>query len=289
MIKSMTGFGKGEGGGFVVEMRSVNHKFLDLSIKLPRQLLPLEGRVKKVISERFSRGRVDVYVTRGGAEEPARELRLDTSAAAQYIKILMELKDTFSLPGEVDMTLLTAYGKDIVTEAEIEEDIEAAWPLLETAIAGSMDGLAAMRAVEGETLAADISVRAAAIGSNITEVGKRAPQVVTEYAAKLKDRVKKLSEGVDVSEDRLAQEVALFADRCDITEEIVRAGSHLAQLDTMLKEDVAVGRKMDFLIQEINRELNTIGSKASDQDMARRVVEMKSELEKIREQAQNIE
>jgi len=289
MIKSMTGFGKGEGGGFVVEMRSVNHKFLDLSIKLPRQLMPIEGRVKKTVSDRLSRGRVDIYITRGGSEEPPRALRLDADAAEQYIKILRELKDKFSLPGEVDMALLSVYGKDIVTEAEVEEDLDSVWGFLEAAIISAMDGLEEMRSVEGATLAADIRGRAEGIAANLGEVEKRAPNVVAEYAIKLKERARKLAEGVDVSEDRLAQEVALFADRCDITEEIVRGGSHLAQLDTMLKDDAPVGRKMDFLIQEINRELNTIGSKASDKDMARRVVEMKSELEKIREQAQNVE
>jgi len=288
MIKSMTGYGKGEGGGFVVEMRSVNHKFLDLSIKLPKALLPLESKLKKAVGDRFSRGRVEIYVTRGGKEEAPRAFRLDREAARQYIAILSDLKNTFDLPGEVDLSLLTSF-KDIVTEDEVSEDLGVVWDTLTAPLSGSMNSLEAMRAEEGATLSEDIRKRAAFIAAGIDEVEKKSPVTVQEYARKLKDRVAKLAEGIELDQERLHMEVVIFADRCDITEEVVRARSHLKQLDDMLAASEPVGRKMDFLLQEINREVNTIGSKASDRDVAHRVVGMKAELEKIREQIQNIE
>jgi len=288
MIYSMTGYGKGEGGGFVVEMRSVNHKFLDLSMKLSRDLGPLEARIKKVMGEAFSRGRIEVYVYRGGKEEPTRALRLDMEAAQQYIGLLSELKKHFDLPGEVDLKLLSSYG-DIVKAEEVTEDAEQVWAAILPPITACCDALKNMRADEGAALALDIRGRAAAIAANIVEVEKHAPAVVTEYQKKLKERVEKLTGGMELDRDRLHQEVALLADRCDVTEEIVRARSHLRQLDDMLSTGGPIGRKLDFLLQEINRELNTIGSKASDKGIAIRVVEMKAELEKVREQAQNIE
>lgn len=287
MIRSMTGFGKGEAGGFVMEMRSVNHKYLDLSLKLPRDLYPLEGRLKKAVSEKFSRGRIDIYITRGGQEEVLRALRLNSSLVKQYIELFSELKDTYGLRGEVDLNLLASF-KDIVSETEEAADIEEVWAVLEKALDDAMASLDSMRAQEGLALAADIKGRAALIAANLDMVEKKAPTVVTEYQAKLKERVGRLAAGIELDADRLLQEVAFYAERCDITEEIVRARSHIAQFGRFF-EGGPVGRKMEFLVQEINREVNTIGSKASDQEIAHRVVDMKSELEKIREQIQNIE
>jgi uncharacterized protein (TIGR00255 family) len=288
MIRSMTGYGKGEGGGFVVEMRSVNHKFLDVSLKLPKSVMPLENRLKKAIGEKFSRGRIDVYLTQSGKEEVPRGLSLNLEAAKQYIALLSELKDLYDLPGDIDLGLLASY-RDIITEEEVTEDMEAVWSALEAPLKASMESLDRMRLEEGAALAADIKGRAAVIGRALDVVEQRSPLVVQEYTAKFKERVEKLTAGTQLDEDRLMVEVAIYADRCDITEEIVRGRSHLAQLDKMLTEGGPVGRKMDFLLQEINREINTIGSKASDYEIARTVVEMKGELEKIREQVQNIE
>ncbi|HLB25360.1 MAG TPA: YicC/YloC family endoribonuclease [Nitrospirota bacterium] len=288
MIRSMTGFGKGEGGGYVVEMRSVNHKFLDLSLKLPRTVMPLEARLKKVIGEKFSRGRIDVYVTSGGSEEAPKTLKLDPQAAKQYIAVLSELKSSFDIPGEVDLGLLTSF-KDIITEEEDPRDVEEAWDALLPALAAGMSGLDRMRLEEGAALSDEISKRAGTIAALLAEVEKKAPLVVKEYAGKLKERVDKLAQGMELDPGRLMQEVAVYADRCDITEETVRAKSHLGQLAQMLSEGGPIGRKLDFMLQEINREVNTIGSKASDYEIARTVVEMKGELEKMREQVQNIE
>lgn len=288
MVRSMTGFGKAESGGFVVEMRSVNHKFLDVSVKMPRDLLALESRIKKALGDRLSRGRVEVFVARGGGEEVKRALRLNADVARQYLGTLNELKSAFDLPGEIDLPLITSF-KDVISEEEVAEDIEAAWASLDAALSGGMDALERMRALEGEALARDIASRAASIASGIDEVEKLSPATVQEYARKLRERVEKLSEGIELDPARLHQEVVMFADRCDITEEVVRGRSHLAQLGAMLGSSEPVGRKMDFLLQEINREVNTMGSKASDKDIAHTVVNMKAELEKIREQVQNIE
>ena len=184
MVKSMTGYGKGEGGGFLVEMRSVNHKFLDLSMKLPRGLLPLESRLKRAVSEQISRGRVDVYITRGGGEEEPRALRLDTVAAKRYIELLTELKGMFDLPGEIDLEMLTSF-KDIVTEAEVEEDMEAVWTLLQGPLGDCIKALDAMRAQEGAALVTDILERAKTIEDAFGFVEGRTPEVVRDYARKL--------------------------------------------------------------------------------------------------------
>ncbi|MBI5694709.1 MAG: YicC family protein [Nitrospirae bacterium] len=288
MIKSMTGFGKAEAGGFIVEMRSVNHKFLDVSVKMPRDLLALESRIKKAVGDRLSRGRVEIFVNRGGADEVKRAFKLNMDAARQYVGAMNELKSVFDLPGEVDLALITSM-KDVITEEEVAEDIEAAWASLSSALSGGMDMLEKMRALEGEALAKDIASRAAFIESGIAAVEKLSPVTVQEYARKLRERVEKLSDGIELDPARLHQEVVMFADRCDVTEEVVRGRSHLAQLASMLESDEPVGRKMDFLLQEINREVNTMGSKASDQGIAHTVVGMKAELEKVREQVQNIE
>ena len=288
MVMSMTGFGKGDGGGFVVEMRSVNHKFLDIAPRLPKALSPLEARLKKAIGERFSRGRIDVFVTSGGSEEGPRALKLDVPAAKQYIELLSELKSRFGLPGEVDLNMVGSL-KDIIIVQEETGDIDALWTALEAPLKEAMNSLERMRAEEGANLDADIRSRSGNISAGLEEVAGRAPEVVKEYQAKLRERVEKLAKGIELDGERLAQETALMADRCDITEEIVRGRSHIAQMHKMLDDGGPVGRKLDFLIQELNRELNTIGSKASDFEIARRVIEMKSEMEKIREQVQNIE
>lgn len=288
MIKSMTGYGKGEGGGYVVEMRSVNHKFLDLSMKIPRSMAALEGRIKKAVGDRFSRGRIDVYITQSAGEAAGRSIRLDAGTASSYVAALTELKGRFGLAGDIDLGMLAGF-KDIIIEEETPVDMEDVWAAIAGPLDDCMDALDDMRAREGESLASDISSRAGMLASNIDEIESRSPAVVAEYREKLVGRIARLSEGMEIDPARLAQEVALMADRCDVTEEVVRARSHFAQLAGMIASGVPAGRKMDFLIQEINREVNTIGSKASDKEAAHRVVDMKAELEKIREQVQNIE
>lgn len=288
MVRSMTGYGSGQGGGYSVEMRSVNHKFLDVSIKMPRAVAALEGNIKKALSKRFSRGRFDVYVSMEAEGRPRRVFSLDMDAAGQYVGLLTELRESFGLAGELDLGTVSGF-KDIIVEEEQTPDMDEVWAALEGPLNASMDSLLSMRVREGETLAADILTRAKKISAGLDSVEGRAPEVVSEYARKLTERVARLAEGIDIDPDRLHQEVVIFADRCDVTEEIVRARSHLELLEKLLASDEPAGRKMDFLIQELNREVNTIGSKSSDRELAHLVVEMKAELEKIREQVQNIE
>src|SRR5512143_1531161 len=198
----MTGYGKGEGGGFVVELRSVNHKFLDLSLKLPKSAMPLEGRLKKAVGEKFARGRIDVYLTQGAKDEVPRGLRLNLDAAKQYVALLSELKNLYDLPGDIDLGLLASY-RDIITEEEVTEDMEAVWAAIEAPLRMSMESLDAMRLEEGTALAADIRERAAVIGRCLNVVEERAPLVVKEYTAKFQERIEKLAAGTQLDEDRL--------------------------------------------------------------------------------------
>jgi len=288
MVRSMTGYGSGSGGGYTVEVRSVNHKFLDLSVKMPRAIAALESNIKKAVSERFSRGRFDVYVNLEAEGRPRRRFSLDSSAAGQYIGLLTELSERFELSGELDLGLVAGF-KELIVEEEETPDMDEVWAVLQPVLEGCLASLAVMREREGAVLAKDISARGVTISDKISAVESRAPQAVSEHAEKLRERIARLAEGVQLDDDRLQQEIALLADRSDVTEEIVRGRSHLELLGRLLGSEEPAGRKMDFLIQEINREVNTIGSKASDTEIAHLVVDMKSELEKIREQVQNIE
>jgi len=288
MIKSMTGYGKSSGGGYTVEMRSVNHKFLDVSVKMPREVLALEARLKKAAGDRLSRGRVDVFINRDPGVGGGRNYSLNREAADQYVSLLRELKDSFGLDGEVDLGLLASF-REIVTEDEASEDLEDVWTGLSRGVNEALDSLAAMRAEEGSTLYGDILSRADSLLGMVDAIEARSPEVVKAYAERLRERVAELAEGVGLDEARLAQEVALMAERSDITEEVVRFRSHISQLRDMLDSDGPVGRKMDFLMQELNREANTMGSKSPDTEIAHTVVEIKAELEKIREQVQNVE
>jgi uncharacterized protein (TIGR00255 family) len=288
MIRSMTGYGSGSGGGYTVEIRSVNHKFLDVSVKMPRAIAALESNIKKAVSDRCSRGRFDVYVNLEAEGRPKRRFSLDSQAAGQYVGLLTELKERFGLAGDIDLRLVSAF-KDLIVEEEETPDMDEVWAALQPVLDGCLASLAGMRDREGAVLAGDISARAGVISGKLGAVEARAPQAVSEHAVKLKERIAKLAEGVTLDDDRLQQEIALLADRGDVTEEIVRGRSHLELLNRLLGSDEPAGRKMDFLIQELNREVNTIGSKASDTEIAHLVVDMKAELEKIREQVQNIE
>lgn len=294
MICSMTGYGRteseGEGSRFTVEIRSVNNRFLDIQVKMPRSLAVLEPRVKKALQERFSRGRIEVFITRNGGEEgtPARFV-LDTALAEQYISALRELKDRFSLPGEADLSLVTGL-QDVITREESREDPEAVWPFLSAALSRAMEELHGMRAAEGSALVQDLTARLDKIDGLISSVRARAPRTVEAARARMAEAVGRWT-GEQPDPLRLAQEIALLADRSDVTEELTRLASHMAQFRKLLADarGEALGRKLDFLLQEMGREANTIASKAMDADISHDVVDIKAELEKIREQVQNIE
>ena len=293
MIRSMTGYGRGDvrgaAGSISIEMRSVNNRYLDVQIKLPRSLNALEPRVRGKVQEGFSRGRIDVFISRSGAEATPFRFTVDHERAAQYIGALRELKAKFSLPGEVDLALLNSL-PDIIGREEVAEDIEALWTALSGGLQQAVDALRSMREQEGASLARDIAARLAAIEAIIGTVRDRAPRTVENARQRMSESLERmLKEPPDPA--RLAQEIALLAERTDVTEELTRLGSHMAQFRTMLQGsgNEPVGRKLDFLIQEMGREVNTIASKAQDAEISQLVVTVKAELEKVREQVQNIE
>lgn len=292
MIKSMTGYGKAEvdsaTGRIIVEIRSVNHRYGEIFVKLPRLFLPFENDIKKAVSQRLKRGKIEVFVQReesaGGTAGPAVNLPL----ARSYYRAFSSIREALGLAEEVSLALIAAQ-KDVIGVGESVAAPESVPEELMTAVQRAADSLDAMRSREGETLLDDLRKRRSLLSVIIDRVATRTPLVVAEFAARIKERVAQLAADSTVTEERLAQEVAIMADRCDITEELVRFNSHLQQFDETLRLNEPVGRKLDFLLQEINREVNTIGSKANDAEIALCVVELKAELERIREQVQNIE
>lgn len=291
-VRSMTGFGRGEAGGdlgrIVVEMKAVNHRFSEVVFRMPRQFSALEEPARKLIQSRVSRGRVDVFVSWEAAAK-ARGVKVDKELAMAYYNALMELRGEIGSKSELSLDTLAKL-PDVLKVEEGEVTAEDLWPAFEAATATAVDNLIAMREREGANLVQDLLARIARIEELGQFVAQRAPQVVDEYRARLTRRLEDLlGQSNVVDPQRLAQEVAIFADRSDITEEIQRLTSHISQFRAALAGGDAVGRKLDFLVQEIGREVNTIGSKANDATITSHVVDGKSELEKVREQVQNIE
>ena len=292
MVKSMTGYGKGEsvyaGGRFTVELRCVNHRYGEITVKLPRALLQFENDLKKRVAERLSRGKIDLFIQVEGAISlgvPTANLPL----ARGYYRAFTSIAEALGLGGEVDLALVASQRDVVTVAAEAEASLEEIPGELLAALADALGRVDEMRLFEGASLLADFRKRRELLSGLIGQVSARAPSVVAEYAARLKERIAQLCSDSGLSDERLALEVALLAEKCDITEELVRLESHLRQFDETLERSEPVGRKLDFLLQEINREVNTIGSKANDAQIASCVVELKGELEKIREQVQNVE
>jgi len=288
----MTGFGRGEGettlGKVFVESRSINHRYCDINIKLPRRLAPFENRIKEMVRSEVSRGRIDVSLKLDAAGEGKVQLNADLHLADQYYKVLQALKEKLRLQGDITLELL-AGGKDIITAKEEMEDVEPYWQEIATILKQSLREMDEMKRLEGESLAKDLQQRLEQIGQQLKGIKDQAPIRLNAYWNRLRERLQSFLEGNELDSTRFQQEVAFLAERIDITEEIVRAESHLNQLATLLLGRDPVGRKMDFLLQEIHREVNTISAKANDAEISQGVVEIKSELEKIREQVQNIE
>ncbi|MHB9145433.1 MAG: YicC/YloC family endoribonuclease [Symbiobacteriia bacterium] len=292
MLFSMTGFGRGEAAGdfgrLTVEIKSVNHRFSEVVLRLPRPLSPLEDRLRRLVAEGVSRGRLEVLVT---WEEPASErkrVKVDKALATEYYNSLKELQAAIGSTVPIPLDALLRL-PDVIKVEEVEEDLESLWPGLETAARGALTGLRSMRQREGQALAADLATRTETVAGLALRVAERAPLVVDEYRERLRKRLDELLAPGAIDETRLAQEVAILADRADISEELKRLESHLGQLRQLLQADDSVGRKFDFLLQEIGREVNTIGSKSQDLTITGIVVDLKAELEKIREQVQNVE
>ncbi len=289
----MTGFGAAAAdtawGRLSVEMRSLNHRFSEVQVRLPRELAPLEERVRTAVQRRIQRGRVEVAIARDGAQPRSRAVRADQTLAREYLAAAADLARELNLRGEVTLGQVLAF-PDVIRLEEAREDAEMIWVDLETIVTGALEGLVGMRAEEGARLAADARGRLDRIEGLLGAVRDRSRLVVVDYAARLRQRLNELLGDVAVDEDRLAAELALFAERSDITEEMTRLGSHLATTRQTLGEPGgAVGRKLEFLLQEMGRETNTIGAKANDLEISRAVITIKSELESLREQVQNIE
>ncbi|MDD4357496.1 MAG: YicC family protein [Smithellaceae bacterium] len=292
MIKSMTGYGRVEGlyngRNIIVEAKSVNHRFLEIALRMPASLYPLEMEYKKKIAERFKRGRIDVSIRLEGDVSDASKVNLNMDIARGYFDVLRQLKTEFNIQEPISLKNLVSF-RDIFTppaETQLDADLLNS---VEKMLQEALSILVNMRQDEGIALFSDMQMRLQAIGEIMEKIRLCAPQVVLEYQKRLTERIKELTVGLELDASRLAQEVAVMADRCDITEEIVRMQSHIGQFEALLQSDEAEGRKIDFLLQEMNREINTIGSKGNDLEIARQVIEVKSELGKLREQAQNIE
>jgi uncharacterized protein (TIGR00255 family) len=293
MIRSMTGYGRREvldgGSHLTIEIRSLNNRFLDIQVKTPRGLAVLETRVKKMVQERFSRGRFDIGISRNGGQERSGSFVVNEELAEHYIRVLKDMKARFGLTGEIDLSLVAGM-QDLVTVTEVKEDPEAIWQALSTGLAQALDDLDRMRVLEGETLARDIRGRLETIERIIHSIRANAPATVENARRRMSETLTRLlNEQPDPV--RLAQEIAILAERTDVSEELTRLGSHMVQFRSLLNDAgrEAVGRKLDFLLQEMGREANTIASKAMDAQISMDVVTLKAELEKIREQVQNIE
>ncbi|MBR1762658.1 MAG: YicC family protein [Eubacterium sp.] len=292
MLKSMTGFGRavGEIEGYVItiELKSVNHRYFEFSSRIPRQYGFLDEKLKSYINSKVSRGKVDCFVGIEALDTDAAEVVVNKTLAFAYVKALKELSETYGLSEDYGAYSVARFS-DVLVVKKSEEDEDALWNNVKTVCDDAVEKFNLMRLTEGEKLYNDIKSRGENIIDIVSFIEERSPQTVKEYNDKLVQRVSELIGDATLDEARIIQEVAIYADKVAVAEETVRLRSHIDQLNDFLESSEPVGRKMDFLIQEINREANTIGSKANDVEIARKVVEIKAEVEKIREQVQNIE
>ncbi|MCA1797349.1 MAG: YicC family protein [Geobacteraceae bacterium] len=291
-MQSMTGYGKGnsitDSARYTAEIKTVNHRYTDVSVKLPRALMFLENEVKNWVTSVLHRGKVDVYLSREGDAVEVLRPQLNAGVAEAYVQVYQELIDRFGLAQDIPISMLAAQ-KDVVVLSEPEIDASNAREGLKHAVTEALEATVQMRRTEGKSMEEDIVVRLQTLEELLHAIEVRTPQVVEEWQQKLHKRLDNLLQEAEVDPQRVAQEVAVFADRCDISEEVVRFNSHIAQMRDLLTQSGAIGRQMDFLLQELNREANTMGSKSNDAELTRNVVTLKAELEKIREQVQNIE
>ena len=292
MPRSMTGFGRGEAEGqgkkFTVEVKSVNHRFCEVMLRMPRGMISLEEKARRYIQARLARGRVDGFISVEDCAEKTPTVKVDKVLAASYYKAMEELLGNLGISSEIKPEHLFTL-PNVFSLEEPADDIDAYWPVLEQALSGAVDGLLNMRSTEGMRLQEDLLSRLGQIRVILKGIESRAPEVVEEYRLRLNQRLQEWLNDSTLDVNRLMAEVAIFAERSNITEEVVRLYSHIDQTAETLNMGEPVGRKLDFLLQEMNREINTIASKASDLIIARAAVDIKSELEKIREQVQNLE
>lgn len=292
MVLSMTGFGRAkaedENIEIEIELKSINHRYLDINLRIPRSLNFLEDSIRRTLQNSVKRGRIELYLNYKNNNPDKTSVSLNESLAQSYIENLSILADRFGLNKNIDLSVLAAI-EDIFVVTESEEDTDLLTRLVTDALDQALATLLQMRQKEGSFLVDDILKRTSLINTILDEIESRSLLVVEEYRIKLEARLKELLKTTELDENRFSTEVAYYADRSNITEEIIRLRSHISQLKQTMDKGGSVGRKLDFIIQEMNREINTIGSKSGDVEITNRVVEIKSEIEKIREQIQNIE
>ena len=292
MVRSMTGYGRARqtrnGRDITVEVRSVNNRYLDCNVKMPRAYVFAEDAMKALVQKAISRGKVDVFVTVDASAADVSVVQVNEPLARGYYEALSRLKEMFSLEGDVTPAVLARF-PDVLTVTKAEEDLETVCADICAVLEEALSAYNKMRATEGEKLCQDIIGRAGTIETVVGKVERRSPETVQEYRQRLEGKIRELLQSTTIDESRILTETAIVADKLAVDEETVRLRSHLSQLRAMVQGSEPVGRKLDFLIQEINRECNTIGSKCNDLTIAQDVVNMKAEVEKIREQVQNIE
>ena len=291
MIKSMTGYGKANISKnlreYQVEVKSVNHRYLDVSVKMPRSLSYLEEEIKKAVSAKVTRGKVDVFITFNNNSLEGREIKINTEIARMYIKELRDLAESEGIVADIPVTEISKL-PDVLTIQNNQDDETIKNELLEVTNK-AIENLVGMRQVEGEKIAQDLLARIQDIEEKVKKISSLSTGLIDEYVVKLNTRIKELLQDQEIDEARLAQEVVIYADKCSIEEEVTRLNSHIYQFRDLLNTNEAVGKKLDFMIQEMNRETNTIGSKANNLEITNEVINMKTQLENIREQVQNIE
>ncbi len=292
MAMSMTGFGRCEatvnGRQITVEMKSVNHRYFEFSCRTTRGYNFLEDKLKKYVAQKVSRGKVDMYISIMESEDSQVDVTINKPLAAGYVNAIHSLATEYNIPDDLSVSVLSRYS-DIFQIHKEEQDEEQVFADVAQVLDKALEGFLAMRKAEGEKLKEDVLSRVDTIMSIVSEIEERSPLTVEEYRAKLTKRITDMLSSTDIDEQRILTEAAIFADKVAVDEETVRLRSHFEQMKTFFESEQPIGRKLDFIVQEMNREANTIGSKVSDSILAHKVVDIKSEIEKIREQIQNIE
>ena len=293
MIRSMTGFGHGEVSNdknqkVTVEMKSVNNRYCDISLKLPKKLAMFEANIRNIMKEYASRGKIDIYVSYEDLSETAVSLHYNQAMAAEYMQVFKKMQEDFGIETKITAEALAKY-PEVVTLEEVQQDEEVWWELLEAALRQAAEKFVETRTIEGANLKKDLLGKLDQMAADVAFIERRSPQIIAEYRAKLEEKVKEFLEDSAIEENRIAAEVTLYADKIAVDEEIVRLQSHISSMTDVLESDESIGRKLDFMAQEMNREANTILSKSSDVDLADHAIELKTNVEKVREQIQNIE
>ena len=288
MIRSMTGFGHGEVSNdknqkVTVEMKSVNHRYCDISLKLPKKLAMFEANIRNIMKEYASRGKIDIYVSYEDLSETAVSLHYNQAMAEEYMQVFKKMQEDFNIETKITAEALAKY-PEVVTIEEVQQDEEVWWELLEVALRQAAEKFVETRTIEGALLG-----KLDQMAADVAFIEERSPQIIAEYRSKLEEKVKEFLEDSTIEENRIAAEVTLYADKIAVDEEIVRLQSHISSMTDVLESDESIGRKLDFMAQEMNREANTILSKSSDVDLADHAIELKTNVEKVREQIQNIE